>query len=460
MSDVYLGVDLGTSGVKLSAVHEDGVVVVEAEAAYQVEHPLPGRAEIAPEAWFAALRQALAQLAHVRFRGVGVAGQMHGLVLVDARGVPVRPAILWPDRRAESVLPRWRGLSGQQRTRLGNPLTPGMAGPVLSWLQEHEPDSLRAASAAVQPKDYVRSRLGGGLAGERSDASATLLWDVPADAWAADVIEDLGLPDHLLPEVIPSDQVVGVADLPGNPALVAGAGDTPAALLGSGGLAPGEVQVNLGTGAQILVGVDTPRPAADPVTHLYADANRAWYGMVALQNGGLALNRVREWLGMSWDELFAAAAATPAGAGGVSVVPYLSGERGGVASPTSRGAWLGLTDATTRADLARAAVEGMVFAIRQGIELLGNVPESVRVTGGGARNRLVPQLLADVLGARVEVRPDRSASALGAAMLAAAGVGVKIPLIRGEPILFANQSAPALEHSYRRWFSRLPSAQM
>lgn len=458
--NVFLGIDLGTSGLKVSAVHEDGVVVAEAEAAYQVEHPLPGHAEIDPHAWNRALQQALGQLSPIRFRALGIAGQMHGLVLVDAQGAPCRPAVLWPDRRAEAQLPAWRALSAGQRTRLANPLTPGMAGPILRWIQQHEPIALQAAQAMLQPKDYVRAGLAGGLVTERSDASATLLWDIPADTWASDVVDELGLPDHLLPQVVPSDDVVGTAALPGEPAVVAGAGDTPAALLGSGGLAPGEVQVNLGSGAQILVGIDSPHPVADPVTHVYADAGKAWYGMVALQNGGLALNRVREWVRMTWDELFAAAAAVAPGAGGVSVVPYLSGERGGVASPGSRGAWLGLTDATTGADIARAAVEGMVFAIRQGIDLLGGAPRQIRVTGGGARNPLVPQMLADVTGARVHVLPDRSASALGAAMLAAAGVGVVVPLIREEPVIFTPRREPALHEAYRRWHDRLPAADL
>jgi len=461
MNDVYLGIDLGTSGLKVSAVDGNGTVVAEAEASYQVDHPLPGHAEIAPEAWTAAVDQAVARLGDLRYRSVGVDGQMHGLVLVDAEGAACRPAILWPDRRAETELSHWQGLTADQRTRLANPLTAGMAGPILDWIQRHEPVTLQQAVAVLQPKDYVRTHLGGRMVAERSDASATLLWDVPADRWACDVVEDLGLPGQLLPDVVASQEVVGTAELPGAPALVAGAGDTPAALLGSGGLAAGQVQVNLGSGAQILIGVEKPKPAADARTHLYADAGSAWYGMVAIQNGGLALNRVREWLQMSWDDLFAAATAAPIGAGGVSLIPYLSGERGGVAAPTSRGAWLGLTDATTAADIARAGVEGMVFAVRQGIELLGGrPPKVVRVTGGGARNPLVPQMLADVLSAQVNVLPNRSASALGAAILAATGVGDEIPLVRERPRIFRPQRSPALQDSYHRWSTRLAAADL
>ncbi len=147
-------------------------------------------------------------------------------------------------------------MSGEQRARLANPLAAGMAGPILAWLQEHDPAALQDAAVAVQPKDYVRTRLGGPPVGERSDACATLLWDVPADDWARDVVAAVGLPENLLPQIVPSDRVVATAALPGAPALVTGAGDTPAALLGLGGLADGQVQVNVGSGVQILMKAD------------------------------------------------------------------------------------------------------------------------------------------------------------------------------------------------------------
>lgn len=459
MADLFLGIDLGTSGLKAAAVTADGVVAAEAEAAYVVASPAPGYAEIAAQDWVTALRQALADLGDHTFTSVGVAGQMHGVVLVDEQGAPCRPAMLWPDRRAQAELAGWHALSGAQRVRLANPITPGMAGPMLRWVLRHEPTTAGRARVALQPKDYLRGQLGGPAVTERSDASATLLWDVPADGWALDVVADLGLPASLLPDVVASHRVVGEAELPGRPALVTGAGDTPAALLGTGGLAAGEVQVNLGTGAQILIGVDVPDPVADPVTHLYADTGSAWYRMAGLQNGGLALNAVRRWLGLDWPAFFAAASSSPVGAGGVSVLPFLAGERGGVAGPNSRGAWLGLSEATTAADIARAAVEGMVFAVRQGVELLAAAPRTVRVSGGGVREAFVAQMLADVLGAEVRVIAERSASALGAAMLAALGVGVCLP-VAADRVLVEPHEQPLLQASYGRWVARLAAADL
>ena len=460
MSDLYLGIDLGTSGVKVAAVREDGTVAAQAEASYTVERPHPGYAEIAPQQWDDAVQRALEPMAGLRFASVGIAGQMHGLVLVDDEGAPCRPAMLWPDRRALGELAAWRGLSSAQRLRLANPLVAGMAGPMLHWVKDNEPLTWQCAAVALQPKDYVRFHLGGPLVAERSDASATLLWDIPGDTWDLDIVAALGLPAELLPDVVPSHWVVGQAALPGEPALVAGAGDTPAALLGTGGLQTGQVQINLGTGAQILVGVAEPRPTPDPLTHLYADAASAWYGMAAIQNGGLALNRAREWLGLQWSDFFAAAASSQTGAGGVSVIPYLAGERGGVAQPSSRGAWLGMSDATTPADLARAAIEGMLFTVRQGVELLAGAQQAVRVSGGGVREPFVAQMLADVLDATISVVPDRSASALGAAMLAATGVGQTIAVASGQPLVFEPRENGELEHAYRRWVARRPAGDM
>lgn len=456
-----LGVDLGTSGLKVVAVAEDGGIVAEAEAGYEVDHPRPGWAEIDPQRWVTAVEGALNQLAPRLVRtqtvALGIDGQMHGLVLSDSRAAPVRPAVLWPDRRAESVLHRWHALSDEQRARLANPITPGMAGPILDWLVQHEPETVSAAVAALQPKDYVRMRLGGSALGDRSDASATLLWDVPASTWARDVIAALELPERLLPAAGLSDTPDGALRLRGLPEvpMVIGAGDTPAALLAMGGLAPGEVQLNLGSGAQVLLGVDRPQPVAQPVTHLYADAGMAWYAMAALQNAGLALSRMRRWLGLDWDDFYEAARHGQTGGGGVTIHPFLTGERGGVAGPASRGAWLGLTDTTTREDLARAAVEGVLFAVRRGLELLGAHPATIRLTGGGGRNPLVAQLLADVTGAVIARVPDRSASALGAAMLAGQACGITLPPLRAQGPQYSPAADPALAAAYELWLKRL-----
>jgi xylulokinase len=430
--DLLLGADLGTSGLKLLALDPSGRVVAEAERGYPVDRPAPDRAETDVGAWRHAFDEALAAvtpaLSGHRVRALGLSGQMHGAVLVDAAGLALRPALLWADFRATAELDLWRALPAADRAALANPLVPGMTGPLLAWLARHEPRTLEQAAAVLLPKDALRATLlpGQAFVTDRSDASATLLWDVTIDDWSAPAVAAAGVDAALLPTVRSSDDVVGTAALPvGDVPVVTGGADTPLALLAAG---TPVAQLNLGTGAQLLRPGWTPGPVADPVVHGYADVSGGWYAMAALQNGGSAWEWVRGVLGMSWGDLFAAAAATPAGAGGVTFRPFLTGERGGVARPSDRGGWSGLHPGTTRADLARAAVEGVVFAIGAAFRLL-DVPdgdETVVLTGGGARPPVVRQLLADVLRRPVRHLPLRSASAIGAAVLAGRGVGVDV----------------------------------
>jgi xylulokinase len=322
---------------------------------------------------------------------------------------------------------RWRALPRADRAALANPLVPGMTGPVLAWLAEHEPEVVARASAVVLPKDALRANLvpGSPVVTDRSDASATLLWDVVADDWSAAAVAATGVSPGVLPQVRAASERVGYLGgrLDGVPLVVGGA-DTPLALLASG-RSTGLV-VNLGTGAQVLRPGAQPQPADDPPVHTYADVDGGWYAMAALQNAGSAWQWVCDVLGFSWADLFAAAAAAPAGAGGVVFRPFLTGERGGVAGPDERGGWTGLSAGTTRAELARAAVEGVVFAIASAAALL-DVPDGpVLLSGGGARSAPVPQLLADVLGRPVAPVRLRSASAVGAALLAARGAGLDV----------------------------------
>jgi xylulokinase len=432
--DVLLGADLGTSGLKLVALDPSGAVVAEAEADYAVEHPGPDRAETDVRVWRRALDDALAEVAGAldgcRVLALGLAGQMHGAVLVDEAGTALRPALLWPDRRAVAELAAWRALPAADRAALANPVAPGMTGPMLAWLVRHEPETVARAAAVLLPKDAVRATLlpGADVAvTDRSDASATLLWDVAADRWSAAAVDAAGIPGELLPAVRTSTDVAGTAELTvGAVPVVVGGADTPLALLAAGTTTG--VQLNVGTGVQLLRPGLTPRPVDEPHVHSYADAAGGWYAMAALENGGSAWSWVCGVLGMSWVELFDAAASAPAGAGGVRFSPYLGGERGGVAGPDDRGAWTGLNPGTTRADLARSAVEGVVGAVGAAFAMLA-VPDDgapVVLTGGGARSALIQQLLADVLRRPVRHVRVRSASAVGAAMLAGRGIGVDV----------------------------------
>ncbi|WP_369139895.1 FGGY family carbohydrate kinase [Modestobacter versicolor] len=448
---VVLGADLGTSGLKAVALDAGGTVVAEAEAGYPVDRPRPGWAQTEVAVWRRALDDALAaltgQLAGRPVAALGLSGQMHGAVLVDAAGSALGPALLWPDRRATAELDRWRQLPGPDRAALANPLAAGMTGPLAAWLVTHRPDLLDRAAAVLLPKDAVRATLLPGTdpaVTDRSDASATLLWDVPADRWSGPATAAAGLDPALLPTVLPGHAVAGTAELPGGPVpVVVGGADTPLALLAAG--TGTGVQVNLGSGAQLLRPGVRPAAAADPVVHCYADTGDGWYAMAALQNAGTAWSWVAGVLGLDWAGLAGSLAESPPGAGGVVFSPFLTGERGGVAGPDARGGWTGLSADTTRADLARAALEGVVCAVAAALDLLGPAGDGqVVLTGGGARDAGVQQLLADVLGRPVQHVQVRSASAVGAAVLAARGVGWAVTPVRaGDPVVAPDGSGAA-----------------
>ncbi len=445
---MFLGLDLGTSSVKALLLAESGAALGEGSAPYSVRAPRPGWAESSPEDWWTAVLEAADAAVDRRGAGVkalGLSGQMHGVVLTDGLGRPLRPAILWADARSGAELAAYRGLDGDLRRRLANPPAVGMAGPSLLWLRDHEPDDYASARWALQPKDWLRMRLTGEVAAEPSDASATLLYDLIADEWSHAAVEALGLRAGLLAALIPSASVAGPLTTEAAGALglrkglpvAAGAADTAAAMLGAGLLRPGPVQLTVGTGGQIVTPKEEPDPDPRGRTHLYrAAVPRLWYSMAAIQNAGLALEWVRKVIGVSWEEVYEEAFAVPPGSGGVAFLPYLSGERTPRFDPGARGVWTGLGLDHTRGHLLRAALEGVAFALREGLEALedlGVTAHELRLAGGGAsgpRGSSVEawrQLLADVLGRPLWLLPDEIsavASARGAALLAGLASGI------------------------------------
>lgn len=464
-----VGLDLGTSGLKAVLVDGEGTVLARASRTYPVATPQPGAAETDPALWERSAREATAEVfasaaAH-EVVGVGVDGQMHGLVLIDADGEPVRDAVLWPDSRATGELERWRGLPGDRRARLANPLTPGMFGPVLAWLARTEPERLARTAGAVLPKDWLRGRL---LADPRAvtdatDASATLLWDVVTDDWDHALVADLGVPVGLLPAIAPSAEPAGRLSagaaaawgLPADLPVATGCGDVAATLVGSGAR-DGELLLTVGTGAQAVLPGIAPVPAASPTFHTYR-AVEGWFAMGALLNAGLVLDRVVAMLGVGWEDLYRPYDRSRALPG---FLPFAAGER--LPEPLAPGSagWHDIGLDTEPADLVAAAVEGVVFAIRRLVEALptpdGGSDSVAGLAGGGARSPMFARLLADVLQRplrRVE-RPD--ATAVGAAVLGLRAAGHTVSLgSDGVGEIIEPTAAPHLEARYQRFLTRV-----
>ncbi|MBN3849216.1 carbohydrate kinase [Paraburkholderia sp. Ac-20342] len=358
----FLGIDLGTGSLKAAIVDEHGREQAVSSVAYAFDTPRAGWAEIAVETWWSALVEALARLPrHLRddVRAIGLSGQMHGVVLLDAHGEPVRPALLWPDSRALDLLDAWPEPQP-------NPVAPGMAGPLLRWIVLHEPQTARRTRWAVQPKDWLRVALGGAFATDPSDACATALAS-PAGVWDAALLERLGIPREWFAPLAPSYAAAGVLSqraaqalgLRAGIVLATGAADTPCAALGSGLAQDGDALLTTGTGGQIVV-LASGEPVAVKGLHRYRAASDHWYRMAAMQNVGIALERVRGWLSYEWvdayREAFGDAVADVSGAvsGGAAngkSAGSVSGAPGEPMSAVSSASFGASADTPTGADL-------------------------------------------------------------------------------------------------------------
>lgn len=442
---MLLGLDLGTGSAKALLIDSSGTIRGEGAASYTVRSPRPGWVESNPQDWWNACANAVRTAVgtcSTSVMALGLSGQMHGVVLSDVTGSALRPAVLWADVRSADQLAYYRDLDARLFRTLVNPPAAGMAGPSLLWLRDNEPEVYRAARWALQPKDWLRLRLTHEALAEPSDASATLIYDLEADGWSSAVLGALNLREHLFPPLVASSAIAGTLTreaarslgLPADLPVTAGAGDTAAALLGSGILEPGPVQLTVGTGGQIISPRENLIPDPHLRTHLYRAAHDhdpgRFYAMAAVQNVGLALEWVIKTLGVSWEEAYREVFSTPPDAGGVTFLPYLTGERTPHFDSSARGTWVGLGLDHRRSHLLRSAFEGVAFALREGLETLEEIgvhATELRLAGGGTLHESWRRLLADVLGQPLRPVSEfiaRSASARGAALLAGISIGV------------------------------------
>ncbi|WP_421378047.1 xylulokinase [Paraburkholderia sp. DD10] len=423
----FLGIDLGTGSLKAAIVDENGREQAVASVAYALETPHAGWAETPVQTWWRALCEAMARLpadARLDVQAIGFSGQMHGVVLIDAEGEAVRPAMLWPDTRALALLDQWREPQP-------NPVAPGMAGPLLGWIVRHEPQAARETRWALQPKDWLRVALGGAVLTDPSDACATALAD-PAGAWDDALLQRLGIPREWFAPLSPSYAAGGALSAKAAQALglragivlATGAADTPCAALGSGLARDGDALLTTGTGGQIVVLAER-EPVAVKGLHRYRAASDHWYRMAAMQNVGIALERVRGWLSYEWADAYRDAFGDATGAAvnaptGLSFLPYLTGERTPWLNPAARGGWLGLALDHTRGTMMRAAFEGVAFSLRAGLDAIrasGASVTTLKLAGGGSVDARWRQLLADALNVELHAVDCPNAAPRGAAIL-------------------------------------------
>lgn len=440
----FLGIDTSTTATKALLIDETGKVLAVASSEYSYETPRPLWSEQSPTLWWDAtvesIRNVLAStgIDPAQVGGIGLTGQMHGLVLLDEEGNVLRPAILWNDQRTQSQCDEIHRLVGKERfiQSTGNVALTGFTAPKILWVKENEPDIFARAKHVLLPKDYVRLQLTDEYAMDKADGAGTVLFDLKKRDWSEDVLAALDIPRAWMPRTFEGPEFTGYVTQEaaqqtglkvGTP-VAAGGGDQAASAVGTGAIRAGVVSISLGTSGVVFATTDGP--TIEPQGRLHAFCHSLpdrWHlmGVMLSAAGSLRWHRDTFAPGASYDDLLAPAEKIPAGSDGLLFLPYLTGERTPHPDPLARAAFVGLTVRHSLPHLTRAVLEGVAFGLRDSFELmkssgLENVTQ-VRVTGGGARSLLWKQILADILHAEVVTVNAMEGAAYGAAILAATG---------------------------------------
>lgn len=477
---MFLGLDLGTSGVKAMLVDGDGRAVGSADARYDVSHPVPGWSEQDPAHWTRGVSGAMANLraaypqAFGAIEAVSLSGHMHGAVLVAEDGEVLRPCILWNDTRshvqatAMDADPRAREISG-------NIVFPGFTAPKLAWVAVHEPDIFARVARVLLPKDYVLWWLTGRYVTDMSDAAGTAWLDVNARAWSDDLLALSGMALCQMPDLLEGTEIVGEVSarrcdlgLPTGCKVVAGGADNAVAACGVGALGQGQGFVSLGTSGVVLAGRDTCSPLPQSAVHTFCHAVPGrWYQMGVVLAATDSLNWLSRITGQTAGALSGALGETPAAPGGVKFYPYLSGERTPHNDAQVRGSFTGLDVATGPQDLTRAVMAGVAFALRDSFEALksaGATLDTALIIGGGSRSDYWSQLMATVFDIPLE-RADEGAfgAALGAARIAICGAtgADPIDIMTKPPVAAVFNPQPdlvaAYDDAYRGYAAAYPT---
>ena len=482
---LFLGIDTSTTATKALLADAGGRVLAVGSTPHTVQTPHPLWSEQDPAEWWAATQQSIQQaLAEAGATGadvaaVGLTGQMHGLVLLDADGETVRPAMLWNDGRAQAecdqIRQRLGGLAALV-AETGNDAFAGFSAPKLLWVREHEPQIYARVAQVLLPKDYLRYRLTGAYGADRAGAGGTLFLDLASRDWSDTVLDALDVPRDWLPPTHEGPEVTGeisaeaaqATGLRAGTPVVGGGGDQAATAVGVGAVRPDVWALSLGTSGVVFAPTDAPHTAPQGRAHAFPHAVPGlWHLMGVMLSAAGSLRWYRDTFApkTDYDALLAEATGVPSGADGLTFLPYLSGERTPHANPLAQGGFVGFTLRHARGHATRAVLEGVAFGLRDNLELLRQsgvaAPSDVRVAGGGAVSPLWRQILADALGVPLSPVQTPEAAAFGAALLAGVGAGAwgSVEEATGATVVVGEPTEPSAERSdaaYERFRSLYP----
>lgn len=436
----YIGIDLGTSATKLMLVSKTGEILNSITKEYPLYFPQPGWSEQSPEDWCSACFEGIGELLKGfdanKVAGIGLGGQMHGLVVLDEQDTVIRPAILWNDGRTEKEVDYLNNEIGKDKLSAytANIAFAGFTAPKILWMRENEPENFARISKIMLPKDYINYCLTGVRACDYSDASGMLLLDVEKKVWSKEMLDICGITENQMPKLFESYEVIGtvkpeIASLLGLPAgvkVVAGAGDNAAAAIGTGTVGAGGCNISLGTSGTIFISSDKFGVDPNNALHAFAHADGGYHLMGCMLSAA-SCNKwfceeilktddfETEQLPITEDKL---------GENHVYFLPYLMGERSPINDTNARGIFMGMTMDTSRADMMQAVLEGVAFAIRDSFEVarsLGLDIKNSKICGGGSKSPLWRTVFANILGIPLEILKVEQGPGLGAAMLAMVG---------------------------------------
>lgn len=451
-----LGIDVGTSGTKTVLFGTEGNTVASALSEYPLYQPHIGWAEQDPQDWWNAVTETISRVIRSsgvnpsEIKGVGLSGQMHGMVLLDKSGSVLRPSIIWCDQRTQAECDQITELIGRDRLVeiTANPALTGFTASKVMWVKNHQPELFKHIYKVLLPKDYIRYKLTGVFATEVSDASGTQFLDVPGRRWSEEVLVKLGFSPDWMPEVYESHEISGTVSAEaarltglkqGTP-VAGGGGDQAAGAVGNGIIQPGVISSTIGTSGVVFASMDQVRMDPKGRTQTFCHAiPDTWHVMGVTQAAGLSLQWMRTHFGGMERELAdfmgvdpyilmdkEAERANP-GCDGLIYLPYLMGERAPHLDPYARGVFFGLTARHGRCEMIRSVMEGVAYSLRDCLEIIRDmqVPiREVRASGGGGKSPLWRQMQADVFQTPIAITNSKEGPALGAALLAGVGAGV------------------------------------